>query len=492
MRDLLLGLDVGTTATKAMLFDTQGDVIASADCSYPLHTPENGWVEQDPDDLWQGVVTTLRSVLEKIGAGDRVIALSLSSQAGTTIPVDAGNQPIYPAISWMDNRASAQAAQVRERWGAETIHHRTGWHLVDGLPLQHITWLRENRPDIFRSARRYLFVNDFIAHKLSGRLCMNPSDAGITQLFNLETVDWDEQLLDIAGIRRGQLSPMHPCGQVIGALQANVSQATGLSPDVLVVNGAHDQYCAAVGTGTTRPGTVLLSCGTAWVVLAVPESLEVGLRSGMSISCHAMPDSWGAIRSLGAVGTSMEWFLQTVWDRQNQDRGADPYGSLNAGAAQSPPGAHGVLFFPLAGGHVAHQLDVGGFNKLSLSHSRDDLARAVMEGVAFELQWAIEEMQNAGIQIDALTMVGGAAESPLWPQIVADITGVPVIVPTVSQAAARGAAILAGVGAGIWPTAEQGYLAFRGDETHLAADPRVHTLYQKLFTQYRSTRQRFM
>ena len=486
MKELLLGLDVGTTATKATLFDLQGKLVASASHGYRLNTPKSGWVEQDPEALWRGVVETIRSVVEQIDGGDRIAALSLSSQGGSTIPVDANNQPIHPAISWMDARASEQARRVRETWGADFIHRATGWYLTDGLPLQHISWLREHRPDIFRAAQRFLFVNDFILHRLTGELCMNPSDAGITQLFSIAAADWDEQLLEIAGITRDQLAPLRPSGDVVALLRPTACEATGLRPDTLVVNGAHDQYCAAVGTGTTQPGSVLLSCGTAWVVLAIPESLEMGLRSGMSISRHALPDSWGAIRSLGGVGTSLEWFLDAIWGR-SAGASEQIYSDLNSGVSQAPAGANGVLFFPLTGGHGAEKSGVGGFHNLTLTHTKNDLARAVMEGVAYELCWAMDEMLAAGLKIDEFKMVGGAAESDVWPQIIADVTGVPVILPTVKQAAGRGAAILAGVGAGVWPDPDAGFLAFRGDETRLSVDPANHARYQTFFNRYQKT-----
>jgi sugar (pentulose or hexulose) kinase len=272
----------------------------------------------------------------------------------------------------------------------------------------------------------------------------------------------------------------------VGTLTASASQATDLPRDTLVVNGAHDQYCAAVGTGVTQPGPVLLSCGTAWAILAVPQSLDMGLRSGMAISRHAVEGLWGAIRSLGGVGTSLEWFLDHIWsDISTGEAHAHLYEAVNAGVARSPVGADGLLFFPLAGGHaMAIGTGRGGFLGLTLSHSRDDMARAVMEGIAFELRWAMDEMRERGIPVAEWVMVGGAAESPVWPQIVADITGVPVSLPTIKQAAGRGAAILAGVGAGLFGQAQDGFVAFRGDETHLKPNAECRAVYEKLFATY--------
>ncbi|MBN1581090.1 MAG: hypothetical protein JXA89_10335 [Anaerolineae bacterium] len=486
--DLLLGLDVGTTATKAVAFDLKGRIAASASYRYGLIAPREGWVEQDPEELWRGVVGVCRAIVAQIDPGDRIVALSQSSQAGTTIPVDEQGSPTYSAISWMDQRAECESLRVREQFGGDSIRTTTGWALSNGLPLQHIAWLRANRPTVFAATHHVLFVNDFIARRLAGRLCMNPSDAGITQLMNIAEGDWDERLLALAGITRDRLSPIHPSGAVIGPVTAEASAATGLPPELLVVNGAHDQYCAAVGSGVTRPGGVLLSCGTAWVILAVPENREAGLHSGMAVSRHAVEGRWGAIRSLGGVGASLEWFADQIWqaDAAQKDR-ARLYGTIDTGVARSPAGARGVLFYPLSGGHDLANAGKGGFANLGLLHSRDDMARAVMEGVAFELRWAMDEIAEKGIRVAEFKMVGGAAESAVWPRIVADVTGVPVTLPTARQAAARGAAILAGVGAGLFDDVETGFGTFRGAEMQVCSDQKQRRLYKVTFVSYQKT-----
>jgi sugar (pentulose or hexulose) kinase len=495
MTDILIGLDVGTTATKAVAFDLAGIARAEASSGYGLLTPGHGWVEQDPEALWRAVVEVLRAVAGQLGPDDRVVALAQSSQGGTTIPVDAAGAPLGNAISWMDTRAAAQADAVRAQVDAEFIRTTTGWPLQAALPLQHIGWLRDNCPQLHTGARHYLFVNDFIGRRLTGRLCMNPSDASITQLMNLATGDWDERLLEMAGIRRAQLAPIRPSGAAIGALTLEAAEATGLPADALVVNGAHDQYCVAVGTGVTQPGRMLLSCGTAWVLLAVPENLALGLASGMAISRHAIEGRWGAIRSLGGVGTSLEWLVNNTYGLPSASgTGANTgpererlYIDLNEAAGRCPPGADGLLFLPLAGGHATGFGPArGGFMNLSLNHGRGHLARAIMEGTAFELRWAVEEMRAANVKVAELTMVGGAAKSSLWPEIVADVLGLPVTVPAMKDAAARGAAILAGVGAGPLHDAETALAAWKGEETCLQPEPRRQHLLDAAYARYQA------
>ncbi len=489
MPERLLGLDVGTTATKGLVFDLSGNILVSASQAYDLLTPQPGWVEQSPDALCKAVVQVTRSVLEQLGPRDYIAAISLSSQGGTTIPVDAEGHPTYNAISWMDQRGTVQAERVRALLGDAFIYTTTGWPLQGALPLQHIAWLRDTMPDCFARSHYFLFVNDFIGHWLTGERCMDPTNAGITQLMNIATGDWDERLLEVAGIRREQLSPIRPCGTMTGKITAAASAATGLTQGTPLVNGAHDQYCAAVGAGVMQSGQMLLSCGTAWVLLAVPETMEAGLASGMAVGRHAVEGRWGAIRSLGGVGRSLEWLVDLVSGSNQLDwERATLLQALDQEAAHSTLGVDGLLFYPLAGGHAAHYGPTrGAFIGLTLTHRRGDLARAIMEGVAFELRWSLEEIRSAGVEVCELKMVGGAAKSVLWPRIVADVTGIPVLVPASGEAASRGAATLAGVGCELFADVEAGFTALKAPETHLFPDEANVARYIEVFRSYRHT-----
>jgi xylulokinase len=487
MADVLIGLDVGTTATKAQAFGSDGRILATASCGYGLITPQPGWVEQSPDDLVHAAAEALRRVLGQMAPHHHILGLALSSQGGTTIPVDADGRPTYNAISWMDQRGESQAQRARDALGADYIRTTTGWPLQNLLPLQHIAWLRDSRPDCFNATRHFMFVNDFIGRWLSGELAMDPTNAGITQLFNIVAGDWEDRLLALAGIERQQLSPIAPCGRSIGQVTAVASADTGLPQGTPVVNGAHDQYCGAVGAGVMRPGEVLLSCGTAWVLLAVPDTPAAGLAAQMAVGRHAVDGRWGAIRSLGGVGTSVEWLLDTVWGGHDTSQPREAlYQAMNAEASAALPGVDGLRFYPLAGGHAStYGPGRGGFVGLTLSHTRGDMARAVMEGIAFELRWVIEEMRSAGVAVSNLRMVGGASASPVWPQIVADTANVEVTLPDTLEAAARGAAILAGVGVGLFADPEAGYAAMAGQETRLQPQPDNVARYEEAFESYR-------
>ncbi len=480
--DLLLGLDVGTTATKALLMDVGGKAIASASYGYGLITPHENWVEQNPDDLWDGVVAAVRKVIKHANPGDRILALSLSTQGGTLIPVDADYKPVCNAISWMDHRAYKQAEQMRQSPYKDKIYEVSGWDIYDGLPLLCIVWLRENSSEVFESAKYFLFVNDFIIHKLTGKLCMDPSNAGITQLYNIASGQWDNDMLDIAGIAAEQLSPMQNSGFPVGKLTQQASEEIGLPDSVLVVNGAHDQYCAALGSGVLEKGDVMLSCGTAWVILGVIDQLKHDPLKRLSISPHVVPKRWGALKSMGAVGSCMEWFLDNLWT-QKDDR-AQLYDDLNKGVEKVLAGSNGLLFFPSSGGYGHGKR--GAFIGLSISHSRGEMARSIMEGIAYDLRWTLEDVHEAGIKSEVLRMVGGAASSPTWTQIVTDVTQIPVVVPSVTQSASFGAGILAGFGCGVFPDLKEAYRALSGTEKLIKPDADSIDKYNRLFDIYRS------
>jgi len=476
--ELLLGIDIGTTATKAILLNVEGREVASASYKYGLITPRENWVEQDPEDLWRGVVAVCQTVLKHVKSGDRVLALSISSQGGTTIPVDVNSQPVGNAFSWMDVRAHEKAEQVRKAVGGDRVYEITGWRLGDGLPLLHIRWLRQRAPKIFAAARRFLFVNDFIIHRLTGQFCMDPSDAGITQLYNIAENRWDDDMLKAAGIESDKLSPVRNSGVAVGQLTAKASQETGLPQSVLVVNGAHDQYCAALGAGVTKLGDVMLSCGTAWVILCLMERLQLDTEKRLSISPHVIPGKWGALKSLGGVGACMEWFLRNLYPEP--DAQSDLYDQLNKNTDAVPAGSRGLIFLPSSGGYGRGSR--GAFIGLTLSHSRDDMARAVMEGIAYELRRVMESISE--ISPETWRMVGGAAASAVWTKIVADVTHLPVAIPSTTEAASYGAAILAGVGSGVFADQEAGYRILSGDETLLEPDRKNGERYDALFQVY--------
>ncbi len=479
---LLLGLDVGTSAVKCLAFNLRGEIVASARSALQLSTPRAGWVEQDPEQIWSAVAEACRAVTSRLPRMHKIVALSLSAQGGTTIPQAADGTPTHMAFSWMDERADTESAVAAATLGADALYRTTGWPLSPGLPLNHIAWFRTHQETDFKRTRRFCFVNDFVTSRLCGAYGMDPSNASITQLYNLAAGTWDAQLLELAGVEPEQLSPIGESGQVSGQITAWASQQTGLPIGLPVVLGAHDQYCAAVGTGTTQIGQALLSCGTAWVILTIPHGQAGALEAGMSVSRHAIPGHFGGIVSLGGVGAIVDWLVSLLWPHVTGS--AARYQALNQAVLGAPPGSHGVLFRPHPRGRAVgnETLDLS-FSSVALRHTRGDLSRAMMEGVAFELRRMLSEVDEAA-DVTAFKMIGGGSRSQIWPHIVADITGRPIELVSISESASLGAAVLAGVGAGLFNTCQAGAASLASRSQPVRPDPNLAEVYDGQYARY--------
>ena len=491
----ILGLDIGTTSTKAILFNGAGAELAVAERAYRLDTPQPGWVEQDPEEVWQALLYVLRAVVERAAARapqrGRPLALALAAQSGSLLPARRDGTPVWPIITWLDGRTEG----LVQRWRAEGIEASvraiSGWHLYPGLCLPTIAWLRQHQPSVFAAAERYFSVNDFLVHRLTGRFCTNPSNGGGMQLLDATTAQWSAGLCQLAGIEPEQLSPVLPSGVTVGCLTPEVSRLTGLPAGTVVVNGGHDQGCTALSLGVTSPGKVLLGCGTAWVITGVTDAPDVAaLPQALDLNFHPEPQRWTVSQSLGGLGASLEWLLQRCWPGTSRQ---SAFAALDDELPQTMPGGNGLFFRPLTGGHDAPAGEQrGGLWGLRLDHSRGDMARAVMEGAAYELRWALEAIQEAGMPIEQVWMIGGAASSPLWPAIVADVTGLPLSLPQALPEQGRrnehwpavGAAILAGVGVGAFETAAAGRARFQRPARQIEPDWATMPLYDQSFSTY--------
>ena len=472
----LLGIDVGTTGTKALLFSSEGALLGHAYRGYETATPQVGYSEQRAEDWWQAVVQTVREVTADVG--DRVAAISLSLQGGTVVPVDKAFRPLRPAMVWNDIRCSAQKQAYQQAFGSGTdLYEKTGWALIDGLPLLQARWLRENEPEIFAATHMFLTVPDYISTKMTGIPAVDLSDAGINQFIDIRTGDYDEALLSFAGIRREQLPKPVPSGQVIGPLTESAAAELGLSTRCVLVAGAHDQYAVALGAGANRAGDILIGSGTCWVVTAICDRPD--FSRGLSQSVAAVPGLWGSLLSLSSGGVCLEWL------RKNLPEKDASYEVLNDRIAQVRAAEEGLFFFPFSGRcREGANFRKGSFVGLDLSHDRFHMARAIMEGVVFQILWLLESFPVTPAK-EGLKLTGGASKSPVWSQLLADISGMPVRIPEVADMACVGAAILAGVGCGIYRDAAQGYSCLAVRERILYPDPEKTAAYAPLREQYR-------
>ena len=427
-----------------------------------LRTPRQGWAELDPEEIWQASLGVLRAIAQDAPPETRIRAVALATQGGTLIPCRADGTPTYRAITWMDQRSQDLAAQWRADGLADRVRQISGWSPAPGLPLPSIAWLRQAQPGVAAATDCYLSVNDFLAQRLTGRAATNPSMAGEMLLTGITTATYSHELCDLVGIDPGQLAPILPSEALLGMLLPEVAGGTGLDPETVVINGGQDHACEALALGMASKGSGLLACGTAWVINGVAESPAVGaIPASMDLNHHVLPGRWIVSQFLGGLGACLEWWLgQCAPELASGDRDA-AWNSLNEALLGTAPGCAGLLYLPQTGSRqLPGAAQRGGFAGLRLDHSRADMGRAVMEAAAYELRWALDRLRDAGRAIDEMWMVGGATRSPLWPQIVADVTGVPLSLTQYAHGPALGAAILAGMGLGTFDSVAAGLAKF--------------------------------
>lgn len=477
-----IGIDVGTTGTKSLLFTEDGKLVAHAYRSYPLSNPRVGYSEQNAEDWWGAIVETVREICNGRDVSDKVCAISLSTQGGTLVPVDKEYKPLRPAIVWNDARCTAERGKYLSEVGeADTMYQKTGWKLGRTLLTLDIRWMRENEPEIFEKTSMFLSVPDYVSLKMTGIAAIDLSNAGINQTANIREKKYDKELMDFAGISERQLPKIVPSGNIIGNLTVEAARELGLSTSTVLVSGAHDQYAVALGAGASRDGDILIGSGTCWVVTALSDTPD--FESGLAQSVAAVPGLYGSLSSLSTGGVCLEWL------RKNIAKGPTgeliDFKTLDLEADQSRAAEDRLFFFPFSGkcGDAA-RLSRASFVGMDLSHSRSNLAKAVMEGVVFQIRWMMNSFKSKPKE-DGIILSGGASKSAVWAQIVSDVTGLPVKIPKIADLACVGAAILAGCGAGLYANAADAYRRFAVEESVIYPNPEKAKMYAEAFEDYK-------
>lgn len=479
---LILGIDVGTTSTKALLFSDNGKILASASESYPLITPAVRQSEQNAEHWWQAVVHTVRSVCREPSVASRVRGISLSTQGGTIVPVDSAFNPLSNAIVWSDTRCEEERLSILEFPGEEALFRLSGWTLKSGRPLLQLMHMRKTNPELFRRAAYFLTVPDFIAARLTGRAVIDYSNAGINQLFNFEKRTYDPLLLELAGVRENQLAVLSPSCAPIGTLTKEAAETLGLPDSVVVSTGAHDQYAVALGAGIREAGDAVIGTGTAWVVTALNEKPDLDCTYPQSVS--AAEGMYGTMLSISTGGVCLDWLRKQLLG--SPDAPLD-YDVINSLAAQhDTPGSNDLLFYPYFSGAGLPRQDMaclGTLAGMDLSHDRSHVVRAVMEGVACQIAWAVHSL-DAAHPIRRLFLAGGAVNSPVWTQIISEVTGRELHVSAMSDLSCAGAAMMAGVGCGLYADTAEAVQRLVPPHRTIAPDPDRCSAYKSVYQRY--------
>lgn len=487
----LLGLDIGTTGCKAVLFDRDGTLLAIASREYAVDLPRPGWAEHDIERVWVLSVAAMTEVIAVAHVGE-VAAIGLSVHGEAVTPVDAAGRPLGPTILGMDTRTEPQNDWLREHLGADFLLARTGLpvHTVNTLPK--LLWLRDHEPETWRDAARFLLVEGFLAQRMTGAAVTSECLASRTQMFNTVGGGWDPEILDAIGLDERRLGDVLPSGSPVGWLRDDLVDALGLRRAPLVVTGGHDQACGALGAGVTRPGLACVSTGTAEVVEAVLPApvLEPALAdAGLSMYRHVVPGMFLVMTLNHSGGLSLRWFRDEFCEPQRDTAaatGRDVYELLLASAPDVPTSLLVMPHFAGSGTPRPDPSSRAAIVGLTFDSGRGEVARAILEGLTYELRANLELLLAAGVEVRTLRAIGGGAQSPLWLQLKADITGIPVVRPLVTEAAGLGAALLAGVGAGIFSSAvDAADACLHVAETRMP-DPGAHRAYDERYALYRS------
>ncbi len=448
----LIGIDASTTATKALLIDERGKIAAVAATEYGYETPHPLWSEQEPDLWWNGAVQSIRQVLAATGIDPAdVVGIGLSGQMHGLVLLDAAGKSLRPSILWNDQRTGAQCDEIRARLGKERLIAITGNDALTGFTAPKILWVQENEPEIFAQVKQILLPKDYVRFKLTGDYATDKAGAAGTILFDLKTRDWSPTVLDALGIQPEWLPPTYEGPEITGQLSHAAAEATGLRPGTPVMAGGGDQAAGAVGVGAVTEGVVSLALGTSGVVFASSDKPFIEPQGRLHAFCHALPDKWHLMGVMLSAAGSLRWYRDTFSPDVSYD-------DLLAPAANVAIGSEGLFFLPyLTGERTPHPdpLARGGFIGLTVRHGKAHMTRAVLEGVSFGLRDSFELMKSVGLsEITQVRVAGGGARSPLWRQILADTFNSELVTVNTTEGAAYGAALLAGVGAWIWPNVE--------------------------------------
>lgn len=488
LKHFILAHDLGTTGNKASLFDAaNGRAVATAFEAYGTVYPRPNWAEQDPADWWQAVRDSMGELLTSSGVSPGDIAVvSFSGMMNGALAVDATGAPLRSAIIWADQRATAEAEFLAERCGLEQVYRLTGHRPGAAYTAAKMLWMQRHQPDLYARTHQFLQAKDYVAFKLSGAFATDYSDASGTNLFDLEQRDWAADMIEALGLDRRKLPPVYSSTTVIGKVTSEAAAETGLLAGTPVVIGGGDGACATVGAGSVHPGEAYNYIGSSsWIAVTAEQPLhDPGMRT--FTFAHLDPKLYFPTGTMQSAGGAYDWLERLLRGKGE----AQLYAEMSTAAASVEPGARGLLFLPyLIGERSPHwnPMARGVFVGLTMAHGRAEMARAVLEGVAFNLKIILDAFLEQGIQIQAIRLIGGGARSPLWRQILADVYGLPILRPALlAEATSLGAAIAGGVGVGLFPNFQVAHELIDVEEAE-RPDPAHRRRYAALFDLFQRT-----
>jgi xylulokinase len=488
----VIGCDVGSQGTNAALYAEDGRLAASRYELHDLLFPRPGWAEQDAGQWPKAVSAAVGALVQEVDDPGSIVGLSFGSQLDGMVICDDGGRPLRPAMIWMDRRAEAQAAAMAERISPKEFYGLCGANLDSSHAVFKALWVRDEEPDVFHRAAHFMPPGAFVLRAVTGELAVDYSNASSLALLDPRQRTWADRLLDLAGIDASRLPRLGPATEPVATVTKAFAEETGLHPGTVVAIGCGDEMAATLGAGVFEPGEVCDVVGTAEPVCAASEVPREDPTMLVECHPHADPAAW-LLENPGFVsGGNLRWWRDAFApeERAAEGRGeGDAYDLLAGAAGKIPPGSDGLVFLPCMQGAMAPEWNGAAraaFYGLTLAHTRAHMTRAVLEGSAYALRDILEAMSAAGLGVRRLTIVGGGAKGVLWRQIKADVTGLPIRVPASVETTATGAAILAAVGAEMFPSVAEATAAFVSYEPEeVQPDPGARDAYETSYRLYR-------
>jgi len=447
-----LGIDLGTSSVKIIIMNDNGEVSANVSKSYPISYPKVGWAEQNPEDWWNSTKEGIKELLSKSSVkAEDISAIGISGQMHGLVMLDENNDVLMPAILWCDQRTQKQCDYLNNEFGQDKLSKYTGNKALTGFTIPKVLWVKENKPEIYSRIAHIMLPKDYINFKLTGNFASDVSDASGTLMFDVKNRRWSKEMVQLLELDEKVLPKVYESWEVIGNISEKVSGEIGLSTSTAVAAGAGDQAAGAVGTGTTDTGVLSVAMGTSGVVFACDEKFSVDKENKLHSFCHAN-GKWHQMGVMLSAASCLQWWAETV----NSDI-PNVYEKLFSEAAETPAGSNKLFFLPYLMGERTPHSDVnakGCFIGLNITHKRGDMTRAILEGVCFGLRDSLEILKSLNVEVKEVRVSGGGSRTRLWRQILADVFNLKVCVINATEGPAYGAAILASVGCGLYPSVD--------------------------------------
>lgn len=497
----LLGIDIGTSGTKTVLFDRGGNPISSSTAEYPLYQPEIGWAEQDPQDWWNAVCITINQVIKDSNINPESISgIGLSGQMHGLVMLDGDGNVLRKSIIWCDQRTAKECVEITEKVGEKRLIDITANPALTGFTASKILWVRNNEPEIYEKCRKILLPKDYIRYMLTGEFATEVSDASGMQLLDIKNRCWSKEVLNALDIPIEYLGDVHESIVVSGKVHKKAAEVTGLKENTPVVGGAGDQAAGAIGNGIIKSGQISSTIGTSGVVFAHLDEPIIDEKGRVHTFCHAVPGAWHMMGVTQGAGLSLKWFRDNFCTNEIEvakGMGIDPYVLMTKEAEKVPAGSRGLIYLPYLMGERTPHLNPkakGVFFGLSAAHTKNEMLRAVIEGVSYSLLDCMEIIKDTGMNPTNVMVSGGGGKSELWRQILADMFNCKVSTNKSSEGPALGVALLAGVGTGVYKDIDEACsiaisensVQFPKEENSLVYK-RYYEIYKKIYNDLKGT-----